>query len=308
MLHPQAKAAIELWALDPDFTAPDADIDAIRADAREDGRARAKSEVAHVEDVDADGVPCRLYRPASGSPVLLHMHGGGFVFGDLETHDAHCRNLANVTGWAVLAIDYRRAPEHPYPAAPDDVDRVLAWIRSTGISLGLDTSRLAIMGDSAGGNLAFTAAYRNPGAFEAAILVYPCLDPAGRLPSYRRENGGLFPEEMDWYWERYLTATETRDAAELDPLSLDVSGLPPTLVITAEHDPLVDEGEELAAKIAAAGVPTVATRYVGLIHGFFGNPEMFDAADQADEQIAAFLSAQVRGAHARGRVETVGGA
>src|SRR4051812_21304870 len=126
MLHPQSKAAIELWAEDPDVTDP-TNTDAIRADARREGLARPKVSVAYVHDVLAGGVPCRLYRPAPGSPVLLHAHGGGFVFGELETHDAHCRALANLTGWAVLAVHYRLAPEHPYPAAPDDVDSVLAW-------------------------------------------------------------------------------------------------------------------------------------------------------------------------------------
>jgi acetyl esterase len=305
MLHPQSRAAMEVWAADPDVTSPDADIAAIRADARLDGLARAKPHVDHVEDVDAGGVSCRLYRPAAGAPILMHTHGGGFVFGDLETHDAHCRNLAALTGWAVLAIDYRRAPEHPYPAAPDDVDTVLAWVRAAGTTYDLDTSRIAVVGDSAGGNLAFTAAYRNPGAFETAILVYPCLDPLGTRASYRRENGGLTPAEMDWYWKQYLTMPGDQAPAELDPLSLDLSGLPRTLVVTAEHDPLVDEGEALAAAIADAGVPIVATRYVGMIHGFFGNPEMFDAADRVDEQIAAFLATRPQITTRQGGVEGV---
>jgi acetyl esterase len=290
MLHPQSQAAMALWADDPDVSAPGADIAAIRAQGRLDGAARSKQAVSHVHDFSADGVPCRLYRPTVGAPVLVHAHGGGFVFGDLETHDAHCRALANLTGWAVLAVDYRRAPEHPYPAAPEDVDTVVGWVRSRGSELGVDTARLAVVGDSAGGNLAFTAAYRNPGVFLAAILVYPCLDPSGSMPSYRRENGGLEPDEMDWYWDRYLTSPAAREHHEMSPETLDLTRMPPTLVITAEHDPLVDEGEALAAAIAAAGVPSLGGRYLGMIHGFFGNPEMFDAADQADAQIAAFLA------------------
>lgn len=304
MLHPQSIAATAQWDQDrADLTAPGLDLDALRAEDREHALTLPKTPVAEVRDLDAGGVPARLYRPTgAAAPVLLHAHGGGFVFGDLETHDSHCRSLAARSGWAVVAIDYRLAPEHPYPAAPDDVDTVLRWVRAEGTGLGLDTSRIAIVGDSAGGNLAFTAAYRNPGAFAAAIIVYPCIDPTGSLPSYRREDGGLAPETMDWFWDQYLPAGVDRSTPELNPLRLDLGAMPPCLVITAEHDPLVDEGEALAARLAAAGVEVVGSRYLGMVHGFFGTPELFDAADHADAQVAAYL-ARVAGG---GRVAAVG--
>jgi acetyl esterase len=122
VLHPQAIRAEALWATEPSVLDEGFDIDRVRLDDRAEGLGATKQPVDVVADVDANGVPCRLYRPAEGTPLLVHLHGGGFVFGDLETHDAHCRRLAQTSGWAVLAVDYRRAPEFPYPAASDDVD------------------------------------------------------------------------------------------------------------------------------------------------------------------------------------------
>jgi acetyl esterase len=122
VLHPQAIRAEALWATEPSVLDEGFDIERVRLDARAEGLGAPKQPVDVVADVDANGVPCRLYRPAEGTPLLVHLHGGGFVFGDLETHDAHCRRLAQTSGWAVLAVDYRRAPEFPYPAASDDVD------------------------------------------------------------------------------------------------------------------------------------------------------------------------------------------
>jgi acetyl esterase len=290
MMHPQAIAAEALWATEPSVLDEDFDIDRHRADARAEGLAAVKEPLAHVLDVDAAGVLCRLYRPTEGAPLLVHLHGGGFVFGDLETHDAHCRRLARASGWAVLAVDYRRAPEYRYPAASDDVDTVVDWLTSDGPALGVDTTRLAVVGDSAGGQLALVAAMRRP-VFSSATLVYPCVDPAGSFPSYRSETGGLTGAEMDWYWHRYVPAAGAVGSAELFPVGADLSGLPPTLVITAEHDALRDEGEALAAAIAAAGVTTVATRYLGMVHGFFGNPELFDASPLALAQVSAWANA-----------------
>ncbi len=286
MLHPQAERALALWTLDPRPGQPGFDLEERRAQALTAARLDNREQVDTVVEVDADGVPCRLYRPRPGAPVLVALHGGGWVLGELDTHDAHWRRVANRTGWAVLAVDYRRAPEHVYPAASDDVDSVLAWLGDQGEALDVDISRVAVVGDSAGGQLALVAARRNPGL--AAIgLVYPCVDPRGAQPSYRTETGGLTAAEMDWYWQRFTGADLSSE--ELHPLTADLRGLPPTLVLTAEHDPLRDEGERLAERLTAAEVPVTATRYLGMIHGFWRWPELFDAADVAVGQLAGFL-------------------
>ena len=288
MMHPQSVHAEALWADGPSVLDPDVDVAGQRAAARAEGIAEAKDAVESVIDVVADGVPCRLYRPARARAVVVHLHGGGFVFGDLETHDAHSRRLARASGWAVLNVDYRLAPEHHYPAASDDVDTVVDWLRHHGASLGVDSERISVVGDSAGAQLALVTLMRRP-VFESAALVYPCLDPGGVYPSYRSESGGLTRAEMDWYWSAYAPDHRETDVSELSPLGADLSRLPRTLVITAEHDPLRDEGEALAAAIADAGVQCVATRYLGMIHGFFRHPELFDASPVALEQVASWL-------------------
>lgn len=287
MIHPQAERAAALWALDPSPGQPGFEVEARRERGRQAAAHDARESVEAVLDVDADGVPCRLYRPRAGAPLLLALHGGGWVFGEIETHDAHWRRVANQTGWAVMAVDYRHAPEHQYPAASDDVDTALAFARSGAHHLAIDGSLVGVAGDSAGGQLALVTALRNPG-LAAAVLVYPCIDRSGAQPSYRTLTGGLTATEMDWYWRAY-TGTG-RAEAELDPLNADLSGLPPTLVLTAEHDPLRDEGELLAERIAGAGVSVTATRHLGMIHGFWRWPELFDAADVAVGQVAGFLN------------------
>jgi acetyl esterase len=292
VLHPQAVAAAELWAQDGSV-ADGVDIAAERAAQRAEGLAETGPHVEVVVDVDADGVPCRLYRPAPGARVVIHLHGGGFVFGDLETHDALCRRLALRSGSAVLAVDYRRAPEHRYPAASDDVDTVVDWLQRHGGSLGVDAGGLSVTGDSAGGQLALVAALRRP-VFESVALVYPCLDPSGSYPSYRTESGGLTAAEMTWFWDSYLDDAAALPDGELRPFEADLGALPPTLVITAEHDPLRDEAEALAAAAAAAGALCVATRYGGMIHGFYRHPELFDASTVALRQVAAWLGGDVR--------------
>jgi acetyl esterase len=287
-MHPQSFRAMELWAQEPRLGDPDFDVDTRRSLARAVGLAEPKEDVESVADIDAFGVPARLYRPASGAGTLLHLHGGGFVFGDLETHDAHCRRLANRTGRAVLAVDYRRAPEHAYPAARDDVDRAVDWLHAQGADHGLDVTGLAVIGDSAGGHLAAVTVWGQPDVFSKAILVYPCIAPDNAQPSYRARSGGLDAVEMDWYWDSYAPK-RMRDQPELRLGEQDLSSFPPTLVVTAEHDPLVDEGETFATRLAAAGVPCVGTRYLGMIHGFYRWPSLFDASEQVQRQVSGFL-------------------
>lgn len=290
-MHPQAAAALAEWNTGPSVVDPEFDILERRRLGRLAGMAETKEPVAAVEDIDANAVPCRLHLASEGAPVILHLHGGGFVWNDLESHDAHARRLSNRSGWSVLSVDYRLAPEHPFPAASDDVDSVVEWLKDNGAAHGLDTTRMAVLGDSAGGHLALVAAWRHPGLFTQMVLVYPCVDPRGAHPSYRELTGGLTAEEMDWFWDAYVPPG-ARDAPEMRLVEGDLSGFPRTLLLTAEFDPLVDEGEDLAQRLAEAGVPTVGTRYLGMIHGFYRLPDYFDASEQALRQIAGFLRSE----------------
>jgi acetyl esterase len=296
-LHPQAVAALELWAVGPQVTDPGFGPDEIaakRAEAREAAAAETKEPVDRVEDVEADGVPCRLYVPSGAQRTLLFLHGGGFVFGDLDTHDGHSRRLANRTRSAVLAVDYRRPPEHRFPAAPDDVDTALGWLRAHAAELELDPGKLVACGDSAGGNLALVAALRNPGALAACVLVYPFIDPELGSASYAGTDGGLTREEAAWYWRQYARGPEDLHDPDLAPYLSDRLGtLPPTLVQIAEHDTLADEDLELLRRISAADGPVEHETYAGMIHGFWRHPELFDASEEALARIAVFLERTV---------------
>ena len=291
VLHPQAEAAIAQWARGPRVTDPGYDIAEQRRLARELAAEEEREDVAHVADVDAGGVACRLHRPAQARPgAVVFLHGGGFVFGDVDTHDSQARRIANRTGLAVLTVDYRRPPEHRFPAAADDADTAVAWLLGAAPALGIDVSRLVALGDSAGGNLALVAALRNPNVFAATVLVYPFVDPKLRHDSYRREAGGLGVGEAAWYWEQYAGPATDLDHPDLAPIrSQTLHTLPPTLVIAAEHDPLVDEDVELAGRIEAAGVPIELVTYAGMVHGFWRRPEQFDAAEESLAHIADFL-------------------
>jgi acetyl esterase len=244
-----------------------------------------------VRDVDAAGVRARLYVPdgADGAPVVVYLHGGGWVLGGLETHDGLCRLLADRSGCAVLAVDYRLAPEHPYPAAFEDLERAVDWLRGTGAAHhGLDATRLAIAGDSAGGHLAAAGARRardrgEPYVYQ--VLACPVIDPGMRYPDL--DAYGLDRDEMRFFWDAFAPPGRVdREHPDLAPLNADPAGLPPALVITAEYDVLRDEGETYAAVLACAGVPTVAVRYPGLNHNFLRKLALFDAAPLAVAQAA----------------------
>jgi acetyl esterase len=296
-LHPQSVAALELWSLGPSVADPgfgQADVDARRAEARALALREEREDVDRVEDVDADGVPCRLYVPDGARRAVVFLHGGGFVFGDVDTHDSQSRRLANRTGSAVLAVDYRRPPEHRFPAAPDDVDTVLAWLLVHADGLGLDLGRIVALGDSAGGNLALVAALRNPDVLAATVLVYPFVDADMGSASYAAPDGGLTRAEAGWYWQQYArTAGDLQDPDLAPYLSDRLGTLPPTLVQVAEHDVLADEDHDLARRIEAAGASVEVTTYAGMIHGFWRNPQLFDAAEEALAEIAEFLDRHV---------------
>ncbi len=289
-LYPQARASIAQAADEVPMSSEGFDIAASREAARAEARAEPREDVASVVDLDAAGVAVRLYEPSGAAAgVVVHLHGGGFVFHDVDVHDAAARRLANRTGRRVLSVDYRRPPEHRFPAAPDDASTVLAWLASDAPDA-LRQGPLVLHGDSAGANLALVAALRHPGRAAAVALVYPFLDPTAGFESYRTAADGFDPRDAAWYWEQYAAGPDDLTDPDLAPLLSDRLGtLPPTLVVTAEHDPLRDEGEHLAHLLAEEGVPVTAARYLGQVHGFWRHPTVFPAAEALLAQTAGFL-------------------
>ncbi|WP_367128717.1 alpha/beta hydrolase [Saccharothrix sp. HUAS TT1] len=272
-----------------------ADLEAIRA------AAGAGEPVRHVTDRHVPGpggdLPIRVYRPVEGSgpaPTVVYFFGGGWALGSVDTSDEICRALANAVPCQVITVGYRLAPEHPFPAAVDDCRAAVAWIAANAAELGVDPARLAVAGDSAGGNLAAVTALATRGdpALAAQVLVYPNTDHRGDTASMRENDdpAGFNHRSVAWYWSHYLERPEDgRDPLASPLLAEDLGGLPPALVITAEHDPLRDEGERYAERLREAGVPVVATRYDGMAHGFFAMSGVVDAAREAREEVAAFL-------------------
>jgi acetyl esterase len=246
-----------------------------------------------VADVDAGGVPCRLYATRAGAPVLVYAHGGGWLYGSIETVDRMCRRVADRSGVAVLSVGYRLAPEHVFPAALDDLETVVAYVRQSGGDLGLDPSRIAIGGDSAGGHLATVVARRQRDAatpLDQQILIYPVIDPLLASESYAELGGyGLDRASMKTAWEAFIPDAALRLTPDAAPLAADLTGMPTTLVITAEYDVLRDEGADYANALVAAGVQVVHTRYMGVNHGFARKLATIDAARTAADQVASAL-------------------
>jgi acetyl esterase len=260
-------------------------------------------EVASVEDrtIDAGGqsLPVRIYRPEGvgdgPAPTLVFYHGGGFVLGGLTSHDRDCRALANRGQCQVIAVDYRLAPEHPFPAAADDATAALEFIVANATELGVDAGHLAVGGDSAGGNLAAIAALhaRDVGIpLKLQLLIYPAVDGEdGDYPS-RAENATgymLDQESITWFTAAYFPGGAPKDWRAAPMMAANHEGVAPALVITAEFDPLRDEGEAYATKLESAGVPAKASRYDGLIHGFFGMGAIVPAANAAVDEAGVAL-------------------
>jgi acetyl esterase len=244
-------------------------------------------------------IPVRIYTPAEGDapwPCLVYFHGGGWVIGTLDTVDAICRMVANRAGCKVVSVDYRLAPEHKFPTPFDDCFAALNWVRANALDIDVDPDRVAVGGDSAGGNIAAAAALetRDDGGppLRYQLLVYPVMDHRFDTPSYTDNADGylLTRDMMIWFWDHYLTAAADGDNPLASPLRAgDLTGLPPAMVITAEFDPLRDEGEAYAAKLTAAGVPVTQTRYDGQIHAFWQMPGIFPAAHAAADAAGAAL-------------------
>jgi acetyl esterase len=258
--------------------------------------------VARIEDREIRGaagpIPIRVYTPAGTGPfpMLIYFHGGGWVLGSLETHDPVCRSLTNAAGCVTVSVDYRLAPEHKFPAAPDDCYAATRWLAANAADFNANPERIAVGGDSAGGNLAAVVALmsrdRGGPALVHQMLIYPVTDylPATRSSRENAQGYFLTSDDMAWFWNHYVRDQADGNNPYASPLrAASLSGLPPALVITAEFDPLRDEGEIYAARLQEAGVPVTAIRYDGMIHGFFSMAGTLTQGRNALNQAAAEL-------------------
>ena len=304
MLAPEIQAVVDQMEPDPGTPVPIAETRAAhdRGTAELSGPGEPVAEVRELE-LEGPGGPLsvRLFRPlapaAGPLPLVAYLHGGGWAVGSLDGFDPLCRALANASGTLVAAVAYRLAPEHPFPAGLDDARAAVRWLAAHARELGADPARLAIAGDSAGGNLAAVTARRlrdegdSPLRFQA--LIYPVCDSALDTPSYQ-ENGagfGLTRAGMQRYWELYLAGADGRDPDASPLQAQDLAGLPPAFVLTVYHDVLRDEGEAYAHALRAAGVAVTLSRYEGAVHGFFRWLAKTDLARRAVAEAGAALRA-----------------
>ena len=274
----------------------------LTAQAFAEAGAKPAQAVAAVKDrhLDTDHGPllARVYWPTTGgetTPIVCYFHGGGWVFMGVETHDRVCRRLANASGALVMSVEYRLAPEHPFPGPLDDCSAAIQWLADHGAELGGDPTRLAVAGDSAGGNLSAAVALRARAEgppLAAQVLVYPACDAARDTASYEANGDGylLTARDMRWFWDCYLGPDGDPADPHASPLrAADLGGLPPTLVITAEYDPLRDEGEAFAGRLDAFDVPVELHRFDGMLHGFLGMDALVPEADAAMARMGSFL-------------------
>lgn len=242
----------------------------------------------------AGPVGIRVYRPdGEPRPIFIYVHGGGWTFGDLDTFDAVCRRISRAADCMVVSVEYRLAPEHPYPAALDDVIAVTRWLTEHGQEIGGDATRMAMGGDSAGGNLTAAAALRlrdeRGPRLALQVLIYPATQASFEMLSYYENAEGylLSTADVAWFWQNYLgTAAAARDPYACPATASDLTDLPPALVITGDFDPVRDDGEIYAWKLRTAGVPVVARRFRGMIHGFVALPVEIPAGRRAIQLIA----------------------
>ncbi|MEP7058383.1 MAG: alpha/beta hydrolase [Caldimonas sp.] len=309
MLHPQAQALLRLIeerGVPPTHTLTPTDARALYRDRRALTQP-VPPQVGEIRELGADGphgpIPLRLYRPlADGAapraalPVLVYFHGGGWVIGDLETHDTLCRELANGSGCAVVAVDYRMGPEHRFPAAVDDCIAATYWVRREAAALDLDPSRLAVGGDSAGGNLAAVVAIaaRDAGDLPIAyqLLIYPATDMRRGAPSHTTNGEGylLTRDSIAYFHDHYITRAEHDLDWRASPLlHPDLSKLPPALVLTAGYDPLRDEGHDYAVRLTQAGSRASYVCFERQIHGFILMGGVLDEGNVAVSLCAAEL-------------------
>lgn len=288
-----------------------ADAVEVRASLRASRKPRKHVPVARVQDRNIPGldgrgeIPVRIYDPLTpaatatapdaGAPLVVYLHGGGFVLCDLDSHDACCRRLANGVGAVVVSVDYRLAPEHRFPAAVEDAWAATQWVAGHGRELGGDPTRLVLAGDSAGANLATVACLlaRDRGGPPIAfqVLIYPVVDQrrSPKVVRDRSSRGVLTLEHQRWFTQQYLGPDGDPQNVLASPILADLAGLPPAHIVTGEFDPLCDDGEEYAERLRAAGVSATVRRYSGMFHGFFNLPDDIPMAEQANTDVCAVL-------------------
>jgi acetyl esterase len=302
-LHPAIRSMLDAEVVGPAFDALHVSEFRALREAVMLGRPKRREAVASIEDRAVPGpageIPVRIYRPAEGSgprPIVVYFHGGGWVLGTLDTHDDVCRTLVNRSGVLLVSVGYRRAPEYQFPAPLDDCVTAVHWCALRGAEIGGDAGRLAVAGDSAGGNLATAVALRlrDEGGPRLAVqaLIYPVTNFGFDSASYREyaEGFGLTRGLMRYFWQSYLASPADGGQAYASPLNAaNLSGLPPALILTAQYDVLRDEGEAYAARLAQAGVPVRCTRYLDMNHGFIQLAALCEPALQGIEEIAGTL-------------------
>lgn len=303
-LHPQVKTALEQMAA---AGPPLHHLSPAEARKAIEAMRATKGEPEHVAKIEdrtfrgpAGNLPVRIYMPDGRGPfpVLVYFHGGGWVVGSIETVDASCRSLANLTGCIVASADYRLAPEHKFPAAADDAYAAVRWAALHAASFHGDPARIAVGGESAGANLAAVAALmaqdRGSTPLVLQLLMYPVLDYSFGRPSHKENGEGYFltTEMMQWFWRQYLNGDADGESHLASPLRARfLSGVAPAAIFTAEFDPLRDEGAAYAARLREANVPVTYKCCEGLIHGFMGMAKVVDPAKKALEEATAALRA-----------------
>lgn len=294
-LHPQAQAVADFYAAIR--TTPFEELSPTEARALYSAGQVPSTEVVHeIRDIQAGSIPCRLYRPSANTDLglLVFFHGGGWVIGDLNSHDGVCRSLANKSGHAVLSVDYRLAPEHKFPAAFDDCVAAVKWAFDNAEALGIDNSRMAVGGDSAGGNLAAAVALAEVVPLKFQMLIYPALDMRMESPSISENANApiLTKAVMAWFVAHYINGDADKANISASPMLASdelLKKMPPAIVITAQYDPLRDEGEAYGKRLVENGVSTTITRYNGAFHGFFNMITILDDAQSAHAQASTLL-------------------
>ncbi|MEY3796633.1 MAG: hypothetical protein RL628_319 [Actinomycetota bacterium] len=292
-LHPQTAALLVVME---QFNAPALETQepTVARAGMEMMTAPSTVELHEIREVNADGVAARLYRPNDRKDLglLVFYHGGGWVLGSMNTHDDVCRKLALAMGHAVLSVDYRLAPEFAFPEPLNDCIVALRWAHANAAQLGIDATRIAVGGDSAGGNLAAVVANLQPVPLKFQMLIYPVTDATRSSQSYKDNGEGyrLTAAGMKWFCDHYVSGSiGTPTDPRVSPLFADATTLasaPPAIVITAEYDPLRDEGEQYAHRLIEAGVACSLTRYYGQVHGFFSMSQYVDDGASAINQAA----------------------
>ena len=311
-LHPEAKRIIDLAAAVSGLQDPDPPVEELRAQwgtfLTIIGGA-APEPIHHVENRTIPGtggdIAIRVYRPSDepSLPVIVYLHGGGWVLGGIGDYDGILRPVANGTDAIVVSVEYRLAPEHRFPAAFDDAWTATKWVVAHAAELGGDPRRVAVMGDSSGGNLAAVIALmaRDEGQPHLAlqVLLYPVVDEEFTSPSMIENATGylLETERMRWFFRQYVTSAAEGNDWRVSPMrAADHAGVASALVVTAEYDPLRDQGNAYAVRLRDAGVAVEHTEYPGVFHGFFGLQQMLEPAEQLFDQVAAALRRAFRGA------------